>query len=131
LWARARRRSRSWCSSSSESCTLGPFGGAEGLISRALDQRHNLPLHEHHTPPSPSTRLRLLYNLLVYPTVQHGLGITPGEGRWKRVKSIAALHDEEADKAWIEKWTLGGDWRVGLLRGLGEEEGSGLGQHVP
>lgn len=62
--------------------------------------------------------------------MQHGLGITPGEGRWKRVKSIAALHDEEADKAWIEKWTLGGDWRVGLLRGLGDKEGSGLGQHV-
>ena len=41
-----------------------------------------------------------------------------------------ALHDEEADKAWINKWTYGGDWRIGLLTGLTEKEGSGLGQHV-
>jgi anoctamin-10 len=79
---------------------------------------------------SPSTRLRLLYNLLVYPVVQHGLGITPGQGKWKRVKGIVALHDEEADKAWVDKWTLGGDWRIGLLKGLGDKEGSGLGEHV-
>jgi len=95
-----------------------------------LDQTHNLPPHSREQPPSPSTRLRLLHNLLVYPTVQHGLGITPGQGKWERVKAIVALHDEEADKAWIEKWTMGGDWRVGLLRGLGDKEGSGLGQHV-
>ena len=41
-----------------------------------------------------------------------------------------ALHDEEADRAWVDKWTIGGDWRVGLLTGLGDKEGSGLGQHV-
>lgn len=97
---------------------------------RLLDQTHNLLPHTNDSSTSPSTRLRLLYNLLVYPAVQHGLGITPGQGEWKRVKGIVALHDEEADKAWLEKWTWGGDWRVGLLRGLGEKEGGGLGEHV-
>ncbi len=41
-----------------------------------------------------------------------------------------ALHDEEADKAWVERWTFGGDWRVGLLKGLSHGTGSGLGEHV-
>ena len=28
-----------------------------------------------------------------------------------------ALHDDEADKRWVERWT-GGDWKIGLLTGL-------------
>lgn len=47
-----------------------------------------------------------------------------------RVQSIAALHDEAADKAWVDKWTLGGDWKVGLLTGLNDKAGEGLGDHV-
>ena len=46
------------------------------------------------------------------------------------MKSIAALHDEEADKAWVEKWTMGGDWRVGLIGGLEGDAGTGLGEHA-
>jgi len=46
------------------------------------------------------------------------------------VKSIMALHDEEADKAWVERWTFGGDWRVGLVKGLSGDTASGLGEHV-
>jgi hypothetical protein len=47
-----------------------------------------------------------------------------------RVQSIAALHDEVADKAWIDKWTFGGDWKVGLTTGLSDKAGEGLGSHV-
>ena len=46
------------------------------------------------------------------------------------MKSIAALHDEKADKAWVDRWTFGGDWQVGLVRSLSGGAGSGLGQHV-
>jgi hypothetical protein len=28
-----------------------------------------------------------------------------------------ALHDDEADKRWIGRWT-GGDWTIGLFSGL-------------
>nr|XP_019014019.1 uncharacterized protein I206_00096 [Kwoniella pini CBS 10737]OCF52800.1 hypothetical protein I206_00096 [Kwoniella pini CBS 10737] len=98
---------------------------------RSLDQAHNLPAHSHPVPPSPSTRIRLIYNLLTAPAIQDGLGITPTQGRWKRVKSIMALHDEAADKEWVERWTIGGDWRIGLLKGLDGAEGQGLGEHQP
>ncbi|WVQ94169.1 hypothetical protein IAU59_001247 [Kwoniella sp. CBS 9459] len=103
------------------------------LVERehALDRSHNLPPHNHPTPPSPSTRIRLLYNVLTAPALQDGLGITPGQGKWKRVKSIMAFHDEQADKAWVEKWTTGGDWRIGLLKGLDGADGVELGQHQP
>ncbi|WVW81287.1 hypothetical protein I302_103278 [Kwoniella bestiolae CBS 10118] len=114
------------------------FVGAEdGKITelvereRSLDQAHNLPPHSHPIPPSPSTRIRLLYNLLTAPAIQDGLGITPNQGKWKRVKSIMALHDEVADKEWVERWTTGGDWRIGLLKGLDGKEGQGLGEHQP
>ncbi|WVQ64321.1 uncharacterized protein L199_002483 [Kwoniella botswanensis] len=114
------------------------FVGAEDgkvveLVERekSLDQAHNLPPHSNPTPPSPSTRIRLLYNLLTAPAIQDGLAITPGQGKWKRVKSIMALHDELADKEWVEKWTTGGDWRIGLLKGLDGKEGQGLGEHQP
>ncbi|OCF60137.1 hypothetical protein L486_02817 [Kwoniella mangroviensis CBS 10435] len=114
------------------------FVGAEDgkvveLVERekSLDQAHNLPPHSNPIPPSPSTRIRLLYNLLTAPAIQDGLGLTPGQGRWKRVKSIMALHDEIADNEWVEKWTTGGDWRIGLLKGLDGKEGQGLGEHQP
>ncbi|WWD22681.1 hypothetical protein CI109_107174 [Kwoniella shandongensis] len=106
----------------------------EELVAKEneLDQSHNLPPHSQEYPTSPATRIRLIYNLLTSPALQNGLGITPGKGKWTRVKSIMALHDEEADKKWVEKWTVGGDWRVGLLKGLEESgAGTGLGHHQP
>jgi len=33
------------------------------------------------------------------------------------VKSIMALHDDQADKEWVSRWA-GGDWKIGLLTGL-------------
>jgi hypothetical protein len=78
---------------------------------------------------TPATRLRLLYELLTSPGVQHGLGITPGEGTWSRVKGVVALHDEDQDEAWVHRWTVGGDWRVGLLTSLGEQDGDMLGRN--
>jgi hypothetical protein len=89
----------------------------EILTISLLDKAHNLPPRPTHLPFTPSTKLRLLYQLLTAPSIQQGLRITPGEGRWKRVKSIMALHDDEADKRWVERWT-GGDWKIGLLTGL-------------
>ena len=70
-----------------------------------------------------------MYDLLTAPPLQDGLGITPGEGRWSRVKSITALHDEEADKMWVERWTKK-DWKVGLLAGLDQNDSTNLGAHV-
>jgi hypothetical protein len=78
---------------------------------------------------TPATRLRLAYELLTSPALQHGLGITPGAGDWSRVKAIVALHDDDTDKAWLEHWTIGGDWKIGLLRGLGEQNGDMLGRN--
>ncbi|WRT63222.1 uncharacterized protein IL334_000125 [Kwoniella shivajii] len=98
---------------------------------KLLDQSHNLPPHSHPSPPSPSTRIRLIYNLLTSPGIQDGLGITPNQGKWGRVKSIMALHDDIADKEWVEKWTTGGDWRIGLLKSLDGIEGDGLSHHQP
>lgn len=46
------------------------------------------------------------------------------------MKSIAALHDEEADQAWVKRWTFGGDWKVGLLEGIDTRRIDGLGEHV-
>ena len=39
--------------------------------------------------------IRLVHGLLVSAPEQGGIGITPGEGEWKRVKSIVAIHDEQ------------------------------------
>lgn len=79
---------------------------------------------------SPATRIRLLYDLLTAPGVQDGLGITPGEGDWTRVKSIMALHDEAADNKWVERWSVGGDWQIGLLRGLDAKDEDLLSRNV-
>lgn len=100
---------------------------------RRLDASHNLLTAPPSFPPAPATRLRLIYNMLTAPKLQGGLGITPGRGQWSRVKSISALHDEAADKAWIEKWTTGGDWQVGLTKGLDEDtrKRGGLGDQQP
>lgn len=105
------------------------FGQQIANPIREQDDIHNLPPHQHGIPPDPSTRIRLLHSLLTSPAIQQGLGITPGEGKWSRVKSIAALHDEEANKAWLKQWSMGGDWKVGLLKGLDSEHAS-LGAHV-
>jgi hypothetical protein len=106
----------------------GSASGEKVLIGSLLDQAHNLPPHKHSPIPSRATRIRLVYALLTAPALQNGLGITPGDGKWKRVKSIAALHDEKADKAWVERWT--GDWRIGLLNDIEDGPGTALGEHV-
>ena len=95
-----------------------------------LDAAHNLPLRPY-GPPSPATRIRLAYALLTSPEIQHGLGITPGTGRWKRIKSIAPLHDEERDREWIRMWSMGkgGDWQIGLFKGL-QADSTGIGENV-
>lgn len=99
------------------------------LTGSILDTAHNLPPHPHDVPPSPATRIRLVYALLTSPEIQHGLGITPGTGRWDRVKSIAPLHDEERDREWIKSWSLGGDWKIGLFKGL-QAENTDIGANV-
>lgn len=97
-------------------------------FSRLQDEAHSLPTRPHDLSPDPATRIRLIYALLTSPPIQHGLGITPGEGRWSRVKSIAALHDDQANKSWLKQWATG-DWKLGLLKGL-DSEHAGLGSHV-
>lgn len=87
------------------------------LSASALDKAHNLPPRPVSHPTTPATKLRLLYALLTAPPIQHGLGITPGIGEWASVKSIMALHDDNADKEWVKRWA-GGDWKIGLLTGL-------------
>lgn len=72
----------------------------------------------------------MLHDFLVTPPLQHGLGITPGEAPWERVKSIVALHDDARDDAWVKRWSVGGDWKVGLLQGLGDENSDILSRNV-
>ncbi|KAL1408823.1 hypothetical protein Q8F55_005637 [Vanrija albida] len=91
-------------------------GASEGKVAE-LVARERLVDHAHGMlPPKtdgsrwPSTRLRLLYDLLTAPQLQNGLGITPGEGDWERVKGIVALHDDAADNAWVERWATA-DWK--------------------
>ncbi len=43
---------------------------------------------------SEADEIRLVWELLVGVPEQGGLGITPGEGEWKRVKSVVAVHDD-------------------------------------
>jgi hypothetical protein len=40
-------------------------------------------------------KIRLVHQLLITSTLQGGLGITPGEGEWKRVSTIIPLQDEK------------------------------------
>ncbi|ORY17824.1 calcium-activated chloride channel-domain-containing protein [Clohesyomyces aquaticus] len=49
-------------------------------------------------------RLRIIYQLITNPIEDGGAGITPGEGEWKNVESIFALHDNAYNKDWIKKW---------------------------
>jgi len=62
---------------------------------RALESE---PLYE-------AERLRILYQLITNSKADGGAGITPKEGEWKSVESIFALHDHEANKKWIKKWS--------------------------
>lgn len=50
-------------------------------------------------------RLRIIYQLITNATAEGGAGITPKQGQWKGVESIFALHDHEANKKWIKKWS--------------------------
>ncbi|KAK9456631.1 calcium-activated chloride channel-domain-containing protein [Dipodascopsis uninucleata] len=50
-------------------------------------------------------RLRLIYERLVRPQSDHGLGITPGQGDWVFVQDIFALHDPRFDLAWVKRWS--------------------------
>ncbi|KLT41542.1 DUF590-domain-containing protein [Cutaneotrichosporon oleaginosum] len=98
---------------------------------RVIDKAYGMIVPNRVGPVSPATRFRLLYDLLTAPGVQDGLGITPGEGEWSRVKSIMALHDEAADNKWVERWAVGGDWQIGLLRGLDEKDEDLLSRNQP
>lgn len=50
-------------------------------------------------------RLRIIYQLITNSKADGGAGITPKNGEWKNVESIFALHDHEANKKWIKKWS--------------------------
>lgn len=50
-------------------------------------------------------RLRIIYQLITNSKDDGGAGITPKHGEWKNVESIFALHDHEANKKWIKKWS--------------------------
>lgn len=104
------------------------FNPTPPLTLSVVDESHGLRTAESN-PNFPSDRIRLLYDLLTASKVQHGLGITPGEGEWVRVKSIAALHDNERDKAWVERWAVA-DWKTGLLQGLSREDETALSRDV-
>lgn len=94
-----------------------------------LDHAHGMLPPKTDGSKWPSTRLRLLYDLLTAPQLQNGLGITPGEGDWERVKGIVALHDDAADNAWVERWATA-DWKVGLLAGLSSSDQDILARNV-
>ncbi|BEJ17630.1 hypothetical protein CspHIS471_0610310 [Cutaneotrichosporon sp. HIS471] len=100
-------------------------------MERVIDKAYGMIVPKKIEAVSPATRLRLLYDLLTAPGVQDGLGITPGEGEWTRVKSIMALHDEAADNKWVERWSVGGDWQIGLLRGLDQKDEDLLSHNQP
>lgn len=98
---------------------------------RVIDKAYGMIVPNKLEAVSPATRLRLLYDLLTAPGVQDGLGITPGEGDWSRVKSIIALHDEAVDNKWVKRWAVGGDWKIGLLRGLNQQDEDLLSHNQP
>jgi len=50
-------------------------------------------------------RLRIIYQLITNSPSEGGAGITPKSGEWEGVESIFALHDHEANKKWIKKWS--------------------------
>ncbi|KAF2431235.1 DUF590-domain-containing protein [Tothia fuscella] len=50
-------------------------------------------------------RLRIIYQLITNPIADGGAGITPKHGEWRNVESVFALHDHEANKKWIKKWS--------------------------
>ncbi|KAJ9107054.1 hypothetical protein QFC19_002923 [Naganishia cerealis] len=60
-------------------------------------------------------KIRLVHQLLITSTLQGGLGITPGEGEWKRVSTIIPLQDEKvgvyarlAELVGLETWARTG-----------------------
>ena len=50
-------------------------------------------------------RLRIIYQLITNSPSEGGAGITPKQGEWENVESIFALHDHEANKKWMTKWS--------------------------
>ncbi|KAJ9120048.1 hypothetical protein QFC22_002945 [Naganishia vaughanmartiniae] len=72
-------------------------------------------------------KIRLVHQLLVTSTLQGGLGITPGEGEWKRVTAIIPLQDEKANQEWVQTW-LTKKWTVGL-QGIDARERDRLAEH--
>ncbi|KEY74212.1 hypothetical protein S7711_00368 [Stachybotrys chartarum IBT 7711] len=54
---------------------------------------------------SESERLRLIYLMITKSHEEGGAGVTPGNGKWKYVRSVFPLHDHEFNKAWIQKWS--------------------------
>lgn len=56
-------------------------------------------------PLTEAERLRVIYRLITQSSTEGCAGITPGEGVWKNVESIFALHDPAYNKQWIQKWS--------------------------
>ena len=56
-------------------------------------------------PITEAERLRLIYLMITKPQNDGGAGITPGSGQWTYVQCVFPLHDNEFNKAWIQKWS--------------------------
>lgn len=89
-------------------------------------------------PLTEADEIRLVHGLLVDAPEQGGLGITPGQGEWRRVKAIVAVHDEQvgerwlsgeggadeerqANHRWVQSW-IGKEWWVGLRFGKDDSD---------
>ena len=54
---------------------------------------------------SSAERLRLVYDIITSPSNNSGLGIKPGQGDWKFVQSVFALHDAEWNREWLRRFS--------------------------
>lgn len=58
-----------------------------------------------HVPVKDSERLQLIFDILTAPKSEQGAAITPNFGRWKNVKSVFPIHDQQFDNAWLKRWS--------------------------
>ena len=54
---------------------------------------------------SDAERIRLVYEYITWTTADGGLAVVPGTGRWNRVTSIMAIHDQEFNERWLRAWS--------------------------
>jgi anoctamin-10 len=74
-----------------------------GVRAAAPEKETRIALEKE--PLYEAERLRIIYQLITNSKTDGGAGITPKNGEWKNVESIFALHDKEANKKWIKKWS--------------------------